>query len=164
MRLLAFSRLATLTTLVVAIGACSELYVERQFRLISIGMPEERITKLFGAPWYEIVVLESGESELAAHFHHGLVKTIEYSDGRKIKYRISLAGGIEKYTWGKESSSYSSSPVRLGMTHAEFDAAMKGKVATEDCRTYSGDARADYYLCFKNDKVVSKELRDVPPT
>src|SRR5665213_657023 len=164
MRLTPFARFIVLATLIVCAGACSELYVEQQFRFISIGMTDERMAKLFGPPWSETLKFRSGQYTSLITFDHGQVETIDYLEGDIAKYTVSFIHGVVKHIWGDEASSpYASSPVRLGMTHAEVDSIMKAETPMEDCRTYVGDARAEYYVCFKNHKVISKELKDVPP-
>jgi hypothetical protein len=163
MWLLASARPLFLALPIVLVAACSELYVERQFRFISIGMSEERMAKLFGPPWYEVVSFDSGQSRSWIHFHHGRVESIDYVNGEKLESGVSFIRGAVNYIGDKDRSPYNSSSIRLGMTHAEVDDVLRGKVPTEDCKTYTGDARAEYYICFKNRRVISKELKNVPP-
>jgi hypothetical protein len=164
MSLFAASRLATMTTLVVTVGACSELYVEQQFRLISIGMSEERFERFFGKPWYRTLEFEIGKDKYDVHIHYGEVTHVDLtqSDGTEYYVIRGSDGGVHYIKGSKSGSDQSTWPVRLGMTLAEVEVVAKSP--TSDCRVYAGDARAEYRVCFKDHRVISKKLAGVPPT
>ena len=164
MSLFIASRLAALTALVVAIGACSELYVEQQFRLISTGMSEERFERFFGKPWYRTLDFEIGKDKYDVHIHHGEVTQVRLtqSDGTEYYVISGREGGVTYIRGSKSGSDQATWPVRLGMTLAEVEAVAKSP--TSDCRVYAADARAEYRVCFKDQRVISKQLVDVPPT
>ncbi len=164
MSLFVACRLTILVTLVATIGACSELYVERQFRLISIGMSEERFERFFGKPWYRTLEFEIGKDKYDVHVHHGEVTQVGLTQGDGTEYYVigSRERGVKYIRGSKSGSDQATWPVRLGMTLAEVEAVAKSP--TSDCRVYAADARAEYRVCFKQQRVISKQLVDVPPT
>jgi len=164
MQLLPLIRSFFAVILVACTGACSELYVERQFRFISIGMTDMRVAQLFGPPWYEILTFDSGPARTLLHFHHGQVESIAYMEADKTVSQVFFSDGTVKYYGDEATSRYSRSAIRLGMTHVEVETIVKPRQPTEDCKSYVGDARAEYRVCYTNHRAVSKELVDVPPT
>lgn len=156
-------RLALLSALIAAASGCSELYVEQRFRYISIGMSEERMTKIFGPPWHEVLVFKENRSRTSIDFQHGHVVSIDHEDGDGHSYSTWFNNGQAKFRGTEDAAFFQSCPVKLMMTHAEFDPVVTGSQPTEDCRKYFADARAKYDVCFKDGRVISKELQDVPP-
>jgi len=160
-----FRRSICLAGLVASVAACAEEedYVQR-YRRISIGMSEQRMAAICGPPWYEVLVFETGRARTSIHFHHGHVRSIYHEDDTGQRHSAVLVEGQTRLGRPEDAVFYDSSPVKLMMTHAAFDAVMKGRQQpTLDCRSYVGDARAEISVCFKNGRVVSKELKDVPP-
>ena len=145
-------------------AACSELYVEQQFRYISIGMSEERFERMFGKAWYRTLEFDIGKDRYDVHVYHGEVTQVllKQSDGTEYFVIRGQDGGAVYLRGSKNASDQSTWPVRIGMTLAEVEAVAKS--LTSDCRVYYGDARAEYRICYKDNRVISKKLVDVPPT
>lgn len=149
-----FSLVAVLTA---GCAPSDELYVEWKLRHVWLGMTPDRVAVFLGPPYesretYELKDFEVTLRDDAVDFiffkrgDHEM-KAVRSRDGKETFYRDDkeLPGDTTNLSW----------PIRLGMSRKEVEAIMGSPVV---CRRYSGDVRAEFMVCFKDGRAVSKEL------
>lgn len=162
MQLFIRMRLLVLAALISLIAACTDTYVDERLRYVSTGMSGAQVTRLLGSPTSTYLKFETGTSKYRLTFDGGQLNVIDYESDRP-KYYVFLREERVVYAYGYgEPPPHLAAPVRLGMSRSEVEAALGSP--NEDCRHYFGDAAATMRVCFKSDRVISKEARSLPIT